>query len=280
MKLVRFSSLIITGMVLMTVSVSAQEMRVYTVVRNLAAGSGRQDKDAPVLARSLTLFHAGKVYDYVESAREVTVYEPAHHRFTLLNERRRTVTEVTQDEVRQFVTLVEQEGWKRMEAAQEQPGTDQVRSLNWLKFQLKPDFDTSFDQARMSVTLLEHNCRYSADGQAPPSRAVVDTYLRFADAAAELNSVLHPQALLPRPRLRLNEELRQRELLPVVVDLQANLERPLHLQARHKWDWKFQPTDRQLITSWESLLNDSTQRRLTFRQYQQELLSVEVSRNR
>lgn len=130
------------------------------------------------------------------------------------------------------------------------------------------------------MTLIGKSGRYDAEGEAPPSPEVVETYLRFADATAELNSVLHPQAPLPRPRLKLNAELRQRQLLPVVVDLQADLDRPLHLQARHEWTWKFQTTDRQMISGWEAMLNDATQRRISFRQYQQESLTTEVARNR
>lgn len=267
-------------LVALAASLHAQEMRVYTTVRNLASTQPSAWRDAPVIARSVTLFHAGKVYDYVEGAKEVTIFEPAHRRFTLLNERRRTISDVTQDEVRQFLGLVEQEGLKRLEGATEQSSAAQVRSLEWLKFQLKPDFNVSFDQSKSCLTLLERKCRYEAEGQAAESRGVVETYLRFADATAELNSVLHPQAPLPRPRLRLNDELRQRELLPVVVDLQADLERPLHLQARHEWIWKFQSTDRQMISGWEAQLTDASQRRIGFRQYQQESLSTEVARNR
>jgi len=269
------------SLVALTASLNAQEMRVYTTVRNLAAGPGGVPvEQAPVVARSLTLFHAGKVYDYVDAAKEVTIYEPSHHRFTLLNERRRTITEVTQDEVRQFLTLVEQEGWKKLEAANEKSGTSQIRSLAWLKFQLKPNFEADFDPAKTKLTLQENDCLYSARGQAPPTKGVVETYLRFADAASELNSVLHPQAPLPRPRLRLNDELRKRELLPVVVELHANLDPPLRLHAEHTWTWQFALSDRQLITSWEDMLTDSTQRRVNFRQYQQESLTIEISRNR
>ena len=260
---------------------SAQEMRVYTTVRDLSALAANEPAErAPVISRSLTLFHAGKVYDYVDAAKEVTVFEPSHHRFTLLNERRRTVTNVAQDEVRQYLGLVEQEAWKRLEAANEQTTASQIRSLTWLKFQLKPEFDVSFDAAKSTVKMFDHSCRYSAEGQAAPSRGVVETYLRFADATAELNSVLHPRAPLPRPRLQLNDELRRRELLPIIVELRANLEPPLHLQARHEWTWKFQSTDRQLISGWETQLKDATQRRVSFRQYQQESLTTEVERNR
>lgn len=262
-------------------TVNAQEMRIYTTVRNMATPAAAESPEkAPVIARSLTLFHAGKVYDYVDSAKEVTVFEPSHHRFTLLNERRRTVAEVSQDEIRQFLGLVEQEGWKRLETEQERTGASQLKSLGWLKFQLKPEFQVSFDPAKSTLTMSERSGRYLAEGQVPSSKEVVESYLRFADAAAELNSVLHPQAALPKPRLQLNEELRQRQLLPITVDLEATLDRPLHLQARHEWTWKFQSTDRQLINGWDKQLNDATLRRVTFRQYQQESLSMEVTRDR
>lgn len=260
----------------LAVPAQAQEMRIYTTVRNLAAVG--PNEEAPVISRTVTLFHAGKVYDWVESAREVTVFEPAHRRFTLLNERRRSVTEVAQDEVRQYLGLAEQEALKRLEGAT--PANNQIKSLGWLKFQLKPEFTTSFDQAKLRITMVDRNCRYESEGQAPPSRGVVESYLRFADATAELNSVLHPHAPLPKPRLQLNEELRRRDLLPVVVELKAELERPVHLQAKHEWQWMFLPTDRQLISSWDAQLNDPTRRRIGFRQYQQESLSTEVSRNR
>lgn len=275
----RFFGWLASLLVASVTAANAQEMRIYTTVRNLAA-PGESAERAPVIARSLTLFHAGKVYDYVDSAKEVTVFEPSHHRFTLLNERRRTVAEVSQDEIRQFLGLVEQEGWKRLEAEQERSGTSQLRSLGWLKFQLNPEFQVSFDPAKSTLTLLDRSGRYKAEGQAPPSKGVVESYLRFADAAAELNSVLHPQAPLPNPRLQLNEELLKRQLLPVSVELEATLDRPLHLQARHEWTWKFQSTDRQLISGWDKQLNDASLRRITFRQYQQESLSVEVTRDR
>lgn len=257
---------------------NAQEMRVYTTVRNLRGSTVSEDR-APVVARSLTLFHAGKVYDYVEAAKELTIFEPAHHRFTLLSERRRVATEVTQDEVRQFLNLVEQEGWKQLTTTTEQQDSPQGKSLMWLKFQLKPEFEVTFDGAKNVLSLTDRAARYHAELQAAPTKSAVESYLRFADATAELNSVLHTQAPLPRPRLALNGALRERELLPIVVELKAQDDR-LHLQARHEWTWKFQSRDRQLISGWESQLSDAGLRRITFRQYQQESMASEVSRNR
>lgn len=253
----------------------AQEMRVYTTVKNLAPPGSNE-----VVARSLTLFHAGKVYDYVDSAKEVTVYEPGHHRFTLLSETRSSQAEVAQSEVRQFLNLARQEAQKKLEAADDQIGPSQVRSLAWTKFQLRPEFSISFDKSKSELLLLGNNCRYEANGVAPPSVEVAETYLRFADAMAELNSVLHPRALLPAPRLKLNEELRQRALLPVSVEFRAELDRPLWLQARHEWTWKFSSSDRELISKWDRELADPTVRKLTFRQYQHDSLSGEVAKRK
>ena len=247
-----------------TSTARAQEIRVYTTVRNLAALGPNESIDrAPVVARSLTLFHAGKVYDYVDSAKEVTVYEPSHQSFQLLSEGRGSKTEVAQSEVRRYLSLVEEEAWKRVDDA----------DLPWLKFQLRPEFDASFDKTKSKLTLLGRNSRYDVDGVVPTTRGVTDTYLRFADAMAELNSVLHPRAMLPSPRLKLNEELRQRELLPVVVELQAELDRPLRLQARHEWTWKFSSSDRELISKWERSLADVSVRQVSFRQFQLDSLN-------
>ena len=253
----------------------AQEMRVYTTVKNLAAPGPNE-----VVARSLTLFHAGRVYDYIESAREVTVYEPAHHRFTLLSERRGSQAEVAQEEVRQFLSLAKQEAQKLLNGADDQTGPSQVRSLAWLKFQLRPEFSASFDKSKSELLLVGRECRYEVNGVAPPSPDVGEVYLRFADAMAELNSVLHPRALLPAPRMKLNEELRKRELLPVSVALHAELDRPLWLQARHEWTWKFSSSDRELISKWERELADPAVRKVSFRQYRLDSLSDEVAKRK
>lgn len=253
----------------------AQEMRVYTTVKNLAS-PGSND----VVARSLTLFHAGKVYDYIDSAMEVTVYEPAHHRFTLLSERRSSQSEVAQSEVRQLLGLAKQEAQKRLDEADEQPGPSQVRSLAWLTFQLRPEFSVSFDKSKSDLVLLGRDCRYEVHGVASPSPNVAEAYLRFADAMAELNSVLHPRASLPAPRLKLNEQLREQEVLPVTVELQVELDRPLRLQARHEWTWKFSASDRELISKWEKELADPAFRSVSFHQYRLDSLTAEVARRK
>jgi hypothetical protein len=89
---------------------------------------------------------------------------------------------------------------------------------------------------------------------------------------AQFNSVLHPQSLLPGPRMKLNQELRNKGLLPSTVELQANTDPPIHMQAQHNWTWNLQTTDRQMIDEWERQLQNPEIRIVPFLQFQQEML--------
>ena len=61
-------------------NVGAQDMTVYTTVSEIRDGEASR-----TVGSSLTLFHGGKVYDYLEDAGELVVLEPQDNRFTLLN---------------------------------------------------------------------------------------------------------------------------------------------------------------------------------------------------
>ena len=58
---------------LLPCGLSAQDFAVYTIVFDLDA----KGSNSPI-ARSRTLFHAGKVYDVITGSGEVTIMEPAH----------------------------------------------------------------------------------------------------------------------------------------------------------------------------------------------------------
>lgn len=82
-------------------TIGAEEFRIYTTVTDLSAA----DKGKPrLLSKSMTLFHAGKVYDYLESAEETVIHEPAQSRF-LVNRRHNLATEITHDEIRRYLGL-------------------------------------------------------------------------------------------------------------------------------------------------------------------------------
>lgn len=243
-------------------------MRIYTTVRDRSASAQGKDPDQ----RSLMLFHASKIYDYIEPAQEVTVFEPTHRRFTVLNLRRQLRTEITQDEIRQFLSLAEEEVQKKLLQSNDGPGTTRRASLDLLQFQLLPQFTTTFDSSKSQLTLSSPRFQYLATGTAPPSLDIADKYLHVADWMAQFNAVLHPYSLLPAPRMKLNQQLKEHGLIPSSVELQTTGDMPIHLQALHEWTWNLQKTDRQMIDDWEKQLHSAKFRSLAFRQFQQEML--------
>ncbi len=262
-------------------AVTAQEIRIYTTIRDVSGNSSAVTADhGSIVVRSLMLFHAGKVYDYIEPAREVTVYEPAHRRFTVLNPRRQLCSELTHDEIRQFLGLAEDEAQKRLAFVPEESSASSRRALEFLRFQFQPDFESNFDNTKQQLKLSADNFEYVVEGFQPETPEVVEKYLQVADWMAQFNSVLHPQSLFPAPRLKLNQELRSRGLLPLTISLKAETDPVLHLQAKHEWTWKFQKTDRQLIDNWDKQLRDPNLRKLPFREFQKEMLRAEIARKR
>lgn len=84
-----------------------------------------------------------------------------------------------------------------------------------MEFQLLPEFQVRSEDKARKLSLLSPRFRYDAVYAEGPSPEIVQAYLRAADWTAQLNSVLHPHSLLPEPRLRLNDELRERGVLPL-----------------------------------------------------------------
>jgi hypothetical protein len=244
---------------------SAQELSCYSLTEDLSQGVERK----AVVARSLTLFHANKVYDYIDSLQEVTIYEPVPRKFTVLQVKAGAAAEVTQDEIRRYLSLAEEQA--AAEISQPSSAVPQ-RSLEWLQFQLQPKFEARLEASANRLLLTSPQFRYDVEGLKPPEPAVAEAYLKYADALAELNAVLHP-SLLPGPRLQLNQELRTRELLPKSVRRTMRVDRVSDLRVEHQWSWKLTDHNRQLIQQWETELRKSSLRRLTFKELQQEVLS-------
>ena len=73
-------------------SAFAQGYRVEGQVYRVAPSNEDGQVNETRLSSSVTLFHNGRVYDYVESADEVIIFEPTARRFTILNTARELVT--------------------------------------------------------------------------------------------------------------------------------------------------------------------------------------------
>lgn len=261
--------LVAVGILFLCDSGVAQEMRIYTTIRDRSTGATVKHSDQ----RSLMIFHAGKVYDYIEPAQEVTVFEPAHRRIIVINLRHQLRSELMQDQIRKYLGMAEEEAQKRLTIVDENLSPSSRRSLEFLQFQLKPDFVTTYDSPKAQLSLTNSRFQYVATGLfAPPSQDFVEKYLHVADWMSQFNSVLHPQSLLPGPRMKLNQELRNKGLLPSTVELRTETDPPIHLQAQHEWTWNLQTTDRQMIDEWEKQLQNPEIRIVSFLQFQHEML--------
>jgi hypothetical protein len=264
------------GILAFLLPAQAQEFRIYTQVTSPAAAPEAGDTaagGAPVIARSWTIFHAGKVYDYVDTVREVIIFEPTRDRFTVLSLNRNTSTVVALEELKHLLKMAEQEAHKYL-GELSQDGSPHARTtLGALQFQLQPAFDTTFDAKTSHLKLASPWLHYEADCTQPLSPDLVAAYARYADWTCRLNSVLHPQSLFPAPRLLLNEELRQRAVMPVNVDLRIKLDTPLHLRAEHQIRWELDARDRELIHYWETQVKNPDVKQVTLREFQREMLT-------
>lgn len=244
----------------------AQDLRIYTTVTDTLAGTS----SAP--HRSLTLFHAGKVYDFLTGTDEVIIFEPAERTFTLIDLSRKLTTTITQDQVRHFLSLAETEADKTIRELERQSSTAKQRSAELLRFQLNPDFEVAADGNSL-LRLRSSTINYSVQAVAAPSEEAAEVYYRYADWIAQLNAILHP-SFLPKPRLAVNDELRSRNWLPVQVELTVAGQPPIARRASHELAWKLQQLDREHIHQWETLLAEGKLKSVPFRDFQVQQLSA------
>ncbi|MDX1970563.1 MAG: hypothetical protein SFV23_25560 [Planctomycetaceae bacterium] len=255
---------------------SAQEMRVYTVTRSATTVEEDPPHD-PIMARSLTLFHAGKVYDYISSLQEVTIFEPAHHRFTILNESAAAVAVVSQDEIRRFLALAEERAQEVAADLLRSPDPQQRQSVDLLQFQLRPTFEATYEPMSRRLKLQAPQFTYDVLCASAPQPLIADSYLRYADAITELNSVLHPHSFLPGPRMELNRQLREHGVLPISVRRRVDYGATLEIVAEHEWKWSLTELDRKCIDRWESQISKGLLRPLSFEQMQRAVLTGKLS---
>jgi hypothetical protein len=244
---------------------AAQDLRVYTTVRNLT------DKrpNPPVLAESLTLFHGGRVYDYMENVGEVVIFEPLESKFTILGPDYIGTT-VTFSEIQQFLNKSRSEAQRVLD---EMPSDAASRRLAAaLRAQFSPKFK---EQVRAeSIKLTGESLIYDITTAPAPKNVAWEKYLDYADWAARLNFVLHPKSLYPDPRLEANNSLRKAQRLPVIVELAGRLDdREMHLRAEHRYGWELQSIDRQFIDQWNTRRDAKDVKWVAMHEYQSLLVS-------
>lgn len=251
---------------------SAQEFRVLTVIYDAS-----NSDDTPV-ASSLTLFHAGKAYDYIDAIGELIISEPVHNRFTLFNIRGGMATTAEFDQIMQMQSVARKAIEDHLQEIEQTQGSATDKLAQQLRFQLEPRFHETYDPGRKMLSLSSPFALYDvlcADDRQPE---IVEAYLQYADWMCRLNYVLHPQSMPPEVRLRLNERLREHGLFPVQVRLQSAIAPARDLRAEHRIRWELVGNDRDLIHEWELRLGRESTRRVTLREYQQAILGGQTAK--
>jgi len=243
----------------------AQDLRVYTTVRSLVD----RHPNPPILAESLTLFHAGRVYDYMENVGEVVIFEPLENKFTILGPDYIGTT-VTFAEIQQFLSKSRSEAQRVLEETQSDPNSRRLAAA--LRAQFSPTFKQSMRAD--SIKLTGESLVYDITTAAAPKDAAWEKYLDYTDWAARLNFVLHPKSLYPDSRLEVNQALRKARRLPITVDLVGRLDdRDLHLRAEHRYGWELQSIDRQFIDQWNTRRDAKDVKWVAIHEYQNLLVS-------
>jgi len=252
-------------------SVVAQDFRIYTRVYD----AGTAENVRPnVIGSSLSLFHAGKVYDHVENENEseVIIFEPAHQRFTIFSTSRSLATTVHFDQIKRKLKLARNETEEYVQSLLAQQPPASPKTIEKLRFPIQPEFKTNWGKSGKSLSCSSRHLSYQVRTAEVDEPESVDLYLNYADWMARLNYVMHPHALCPEPRMAVNRELRAQKKMPVQVELTSSIGMPIHLRAEHQIHWKLDATDRGLIHEWESLLKSEATREVTFQEYQRAML--------
>ena len=262
---------IVCGVLACSVSdAAAEDFRIATKVRDLSTinGSG----NSTIVATSLSLFHHRKVYDYINTAGEVMIFDPAGNKFTILSTSRSLATTVDFDEIKHLIKMGTVETEKYIQQQKQLGTSTSMQVADAMNFQLDPKFKLTTDSEKLKLTLKSPHVSYVVDCTSIESKDSVTRYLEYADWMARVNFVLHPRATYPAPRLELNKVLREKKLFPIRVELRTRIEADINLEARHVVTWKLSAHDRELITRWETLLKSDDVRKVPFRQYQEALL--------
>jgi len=265
--------LIATGL-FSVATVSAQDFHVDTTVEAVT----RQDTQE--LTRSVTLFHAGRTYDFIQELAELVVFDPSHDRFTLLNTRQRRATQVHVDEINRMLQIGRQALGDHIQALRTSGKPDSQAMIDAIQFQFNPQFDESISQTNRGplLDLKSKYFHYQVLGASPPTPAHGEAYLNYADRIIRLNYVLNPGKTLPEQRIKLDAALRQAQLIPVEVTFGDT--NSVQVRARHRIFWDLNEKDRELIRQWDGLLVRQDLRRVSFQDYQRSLLLSLASRRK
>ena len=251
-------------------SLFAQDYRVYT--RIFHQSEATPEVKPEVIARSLTIWHAGKAYDWIDQVGELVIYDPTERRYTIVSDPHKLGCTIDFSELRNFQKVARAKAQEYVEDISKSQTDQADREIAKIKFQLDPNFQVIPDSNGNSIRFESPVMGYRIETINAPNVDTAEAFRQYADWAAQLNYVLHGQSLIPGPRMFVNEELRLRSLIPIRVQLNLNDNVGTKLTAEHTIQWDLSPTDRERIRDWQAVLKDPQYEYVDFQKYQRTVL--------
>lgn len=211
-------------------SVNAADFR---IISQVYAGNAKQPASS-----TLTLFRAGVVYDYLSQPETVTVFDPLHGRFVMLDPVEQIQCEIPTREVASF-----NDELKLRASGSKDP---------LLQFMANPQFRTSTPQPEI-VHLSSQFMTYRIQVQRVTDAAAIRQYVEFSDWYARLNTLMNPGSPPPFTRMAINQVLLERGEIPREVLLtvrpaqQLPNGREVQLRSTHEVSWKLLADDMRRI---------------------------------
>ncbi len=258
-------------LVLLTGQAEAQDYRVYTRV-SLQETAG-ESAEKTVIGRSLTIWHAGKIYDYMPSVGEVVVYDPQQERYTIINGPCRLACTVDFSELRHYLKVARKQAEEFMSELVEADRPDSQRTIEKIRFQLEPQFEMRFLAAEQRLHCDSPQLSYEIQAIPAPNADIAAAFRTHADMAAQLNFVMHGQSLMPEARMQVNAALAEKSWVPTQVVLSLKDLRGTVLTAEHTIHWELDSAARTRLVEWKKLQSEGSLKFVSFQEYQRSLIT-------
>ena len=209
------------------------------------------------VTQTLSIFHGGKAYDFLQPANEIAIFDPVEQHITLINAPKNKACELSFDELNNWITVSRNQLENQLLQLSGQEDIRLQQRLKLGQFLLSPKFHVFYESAQQQLKLSSPYLEYNIEGTKLTEKSmlhvssVVQTLHRYWNLNARLNRIINPGGLPASVRIKVNEALSQHTLLPEQLTLQIRFGQPVILQSLHRTQWNLTASDIQQVKNAE-----------------------------
>lgn len=147
-----------------------------------------------------TIFSDGLVFDFIGDYGEIIIYRQDTRTFTLLDPIHRIQTELTMDDVEEFLERIKK--------------ILKEKDDKFCRFIVSPQFDKSKNQDGGELLFQSKFIDYEIKTRPFEQKTIAQEFFLFSNAYSKLNIYLNPGTTTPFARLTINDELERMNLFP------------------------------------------------------------------